>query len=83
MAHSKNKTEARLQRLIGAAQEMNIEVRTETLMREVGYKARSGRCRFKGRDIILIDREMPLPEQVEFLAAELGQGLGENNLINE
>ena len=73
MAHSKNKNEFRLQQLIGAAKQMNIEVRTENLMRDVGYRARSGRCRFKGQDIILIDRETPLSEQVEFLAAALGQ----------
>lgn len=73
MAYSKNKNEFRLQQLIDAAKQMNIEVRTENLMREVGYRARSGRCRFKGQDIILIDRETPLSEQIEFLAAELGQ----------
>lgn len=73
MGQSKNKNEFRLQQLIGAAKQKNIEVRTENLMREVGYRARSGRCRFKGQEIILIDRETPLSEQIEFLAAELGQ----------
>ena len=73
MGQSKNKNEFRLQQLIGAAKQKNIEVRTEYLMREVGYRARSGRCRFKGQEIILIDRETPLSEQIEFLAAELGQ----------
>ena len=42
MAH---KHESRLSELIGEARQMNIEVRTEKLLREVGYRARSGRCR--------------------------------------
>jgi len=46
-------------------------VRTEKLFREVGYHAKSGRCRLKGQDLIIIDRDAPLAEQVEFLASEL------------
>lgn len=71
MAQPKNKNESRLQELIGAAKQMNIEVRTEKLLREVGYRARSGRCRVKGQELILIDRDAPVSEQVDFLAGEL------------
>jgi hypothetical protein len=71
MARSKNKMESRLQELIDDAKRMNIEVRTEKLLREVGYRARSGRCRLNGRDVVLIDRDAPLSEQIDFLAAEL------------
>lgn len=71
MATSKNQNKFRLQELIAAAKQMNIEVRTEKLMREVGYRARSGHCRFKGQEIIVIDRDAPVSEQIEFLAAEL------------
>lgn len=71
MAQSRNKHEARLHQLIGAAKEMNIEVRTEKLLREVGYRARSGRCRVYGRDLILIDRDASISDQVDFLSAEL------------
>jgi hypothetical protein len=79
MAHSNNKQEIRLQKLIGTANQMSIEVRTEKLMREVGYRVRSGRCRFKGKDIILIDRDAPISEQIEFLAAELAQSQVRSN----
>ncbi|MGH7823663.1 MAG: hypothetical protein ACREQ7_00570 [Candidatus Binatia bacterium] len=72
MAHPKNKRESRLQELIAAAQQMNIEVRTEKLLREVGYRTRSGRCRVKGQELILIDRDAPISDQIDFLAAELG-----------
>jgi hypothetical protein len=73
MRQSKNKTESRLQELILTAKRMNIEVRSEKLLREVGYRARSGRCRVKGREFILLDKESSLTDQVDFLAAELAE----------
>ena len=71
MAQAKHKQQSRLQELIGAARKMNIEVRTEKLLREVGYKPRSGRCRINGQEVILIDRDAPISEQIDILAAEL------------
>ena len=71
MAQSKNKQEARLQALIGTAKAMNIEVRTEKLLREVGYRAYSGRCRVKGQNLILINRDASIADQIAFLVAEL------------
>jgi hypothetical protein len=71
MARSKQKNEARLQELIAAAKKKNIEVRTEKLLREVGYRAHSGRCRVMGQDVILLDRDAPLGDQVDFLASAL------------
>ena len=71
MARSKQNNEARLQELIGAAKQKNIEVRTEKLLREVGYRARSGRCRVMGQDVILLDRDAPLGDQIDFLASAL------------
>jgi hypothetical protein len=50
---------------------MNLQVRTEKLLREAGYRAHSGRCRVKGQDLILIDRDTSIADQIEFLAAEL------------
>jgi hypothetical protein len=70
-APKKNKDDSALQELMAEAGRLNIEVRTERLLREVGYHARSGRCRLKGQDLIIIDRDVPLPDQVEFLAGEL------------
>jgi hypothetical protein len=67
----KQRQKLRMQELIGTAQQLNIEVRTEKLLREVGYKPRSGRCRVNGQEVILIDRDAPISEQIEFLASEL------------
>ena len=71
MARSKQNNEARLQELIAAAKKKNIEVRTEKLLREVGYRARSGRCRAMGQDVILLDRDAPVGDQIDFLASVL------------
>ena len=73
MAQIKNRIESRLQELISDAKQMNIEVRTEKLLREVGYRVRSGRCRLNGQEVILLDRGASVSEQVDFLAAELAQ----------
>ena len=73
MAQSKNRQEVRLQDLIAGAKGMNIEVRTEKLLREAGYRAHSGRCRIKGQDVILIDRYAPIADQIEFLVNALSE----------
>lgn len=71
MAQHKQRQQLRMRELIDTAQQLNIEVRTEKLLREVGYKPRSGRCRVNGQEVILIDRDAPISEQIEFLASEL------------
>ena len=71
MAQSKNKNEARLQELIATARAMNVEVRTEKLLREAGYRAHSGRCRVKDHELIVIDRDASIAEQIEFLTEQL------------
>lgn len=73
MGLGKNKNETLLQELITRAKRLGIEVRTEKLLREVGYHARSGRCRLKGQELIIVDRDAPLRDQVDFLATELGE----------
>jgi hypothetical protein len=73
MAHPKNKQEGRLQALISAARDKNIEVRMEKLLREVGYRVHSGRCRINGREVILIDRDASLSDQIEFLSTVLAE----------
>jgi hypothetical protein len=71
MSAPKNKQEARLQELLLDAKRRNIHVRTEKLLREAGYRAKSGSCRLKGQAVILIDRDARISDQIEFLAGEL------------
>ena len=80
MQRPKNRQEARLQDLIVSAKQLNIQVRMEKLLREVGYRAHSGSCRVKGRELIVIDRDIPLVDQIEFLSNELAERQAEVNL---
>ena len=73
MAQAKNKQESRLQELIRTAKAMNLQVRAEKLLREAGYRVHSGRCRVKDQELILIDRDVPISDQIEFLAGELAK----------
>jgi hypothetical protein len=73
LAQAKQKYESQLNELIEAAKTLNIEVRTEKLLREVGYRARSGRCRLNGRELILVDRDASISDQIDFLSTELTQ----------
>jgi hypothetical protein len=69
-----NKT-MRLLRLVDelseAAKRLGLEVRREKLLREIGYRARGGACRFRDRNLIILDREMAPADQVEILAEAL------------
>jgi hypothetical protein len=71
MPSVKNKHETRLQELILEAKRLDIEVRSEKLLREAGYRTKSGSCRINGQQLILLDRDTRLTEQIEFLASEL------------
>lgn len=74
---TRTKRESRLQDLINAARQRNIEVRTEKLLREVGYRVRSGHCRVKGKELILLDRDASVSDQIEFLAMALAESIKE------
>jgi hypothetical protein len=71
MAARRKKTETLFNDLVQLAEKKNIEVRSEKILREVGYHARSGRCRLNGKDLIIVDRDEPLVEQISFLAQQL------------
>lgn len=73
MKTGKDKKSSSLLELIAAAKGLNIEVRTEKLLREVGYRAHSGYCRVNGQDLIIIDRDAPVEEQLELLSVELNR----------
>ena len=63
--------QALLDELKQAAEQIGIEVREERLLREVGYRVRSGSCRVHDKSLILLDRGLPLEAQIEILAGEL------------
>ena len=67
---------ALLEELKGLAIQLGFEVRQERLLREVGYRVRSGSCRVRGTRIILLERTLSASNQIDILVDELaGQRL--------
>jgi hypothetical protein len=72
MSDNKNMRLLRLvDELSEAARRLGLEVRREKILREVGYRARGGVCRFRDRHLIILDREMAVAEQADVLAEAL------------
>jgi hypothetical protein len=63
--------EALCEELMEAARRLGLQVREEVLLREVGYRVRSGACRVHGDDVIFLDRSLSPGERVQVLLDEL------------
>ena len=63
--------EAMIEELRTAARALGFEVREEELLREVGYRARSGACRVNDRNVILVDRRLSPAERLDVLCGAL------------
>lgn len=70
---SRGKGGALLHELKTFAAQHGIRVREEKLLRGAGYRVRGGGCLVHGKDMIFLDRDMPLPERLELLLDELSQ----------
>jgi hypothetical protein len=62
-----------VEELVRVARELGFDVREEELLRDVGYRPRSGVCRVGERDVILLDRKLSGPERVEVLCTALAE----------
>ncbi len=62
---------ALLEELKAAAEKLGLQVREERLLREVGYRVRSGSCRVGDDEIIFLERGLPATAQIEVLVDEL------------
>ena len=56
-----------VEELVRVARELGFEVREEELLRDVGYRPRSGVCRVREREVILLERSLPPAERLEVL----------------
>jgi hypothetical protein len=63
--------EALVEELKEVARRLGVQVREETLLREVGWRVRSGACRVHGADVILLDRTLSAGERLQVLLEEL------------
>ena len=59
--------EALCEELKEVARRLGVRVREEVLLREVGYRVRSGGCRVHGENVIFLDRNLPPGERVDVL----------------
>jgi len=57
--------------LKAAAEKLGLRVREERLLREVGYRVRSGSCRVGQDEIIFLERDLPVAAQIDVLVEEL------------
>jgi hypothetical protein len=64
--------EALCEELKEVARRLGVQVREETLLREVGYRVRSGACRIRGEQVIFLDRTLTPSERLQVLLDELG-----------
>lgn len=64
---------ALLEELKELAVRLGFEVRQERLLREVGYRVRSGSCRVHDTRVILVDRSLPITAQIDVLVDELAR----------
>jgi hypothetical protein len=62
---------ALLEELKDLATRLGFEVRQERLLREVGYRVRSGSCRVRDTRVILLDRALAAGAQIDILVEEL------------
>ena len=70
--------QALLEELKTVAARLGFEVREEKLLREVGYRVRSGSCRVRDARVILLDRGLPPSAHIDVLVEALaGQPLDE------
>jgi hypothetical protein len=60
-----------LEELKAAAEKLGLRVREERLLREVGYRVRSGRCRLREDEIIFLERGLPVSAHIDVLVDEL------------
>jgi hypothetical protein len=60
-----------LDELKTVAERLGLEVREERLLREVGYRVRSGACRLRESEMIFLERGLPVSAQIDVLVDEL------------
>jgi hypothetical protein len=65
--------QALLDELKAVAEKLGLQVREEHLLRDVGYRVRSGRCRLRSDEIIFLERGSPVQAHIDVLIDELAK----------
>jgi hypothetical protein len=70
--------EALLEEFKAVAEKLGLKIREERLLREVGYRVRSGSCRVGEDEIVFLERGLPTSTQLDVLVEVLaGRALDE------
>lgn len=78
------KLDALVAELKDVAESVGIQVRRERLKREVGYAVRSGLCRVKGEEVLLLEWDLSADLQVDLLVGVLaGRDLSQVELTDD
>jgi hypothetical protein len=78
------KLEALVRELKDVAEAVGVRVRRERLKREVGYSVRSGLCRVKGEEVLLLESDLAPEIQVDLIVGVLaGRDLGQASLTED
>jgi hypothetical protein len=75
--------ESIIKELIGLLSIAGTEVRREKLPSGLGYKVASGQCRLREEEMLVLDRNLPLEEQITFLCNYLARGGSERTSAGE
>ena len=62
---------SQLDELKQIAKQLGVVVRQEKLLREAGYRVRSGQCRVNEENVVILDRSLPASAQIDLLAEAL------------
>jgi hypothetical protein len=60
-----------LEELKAAVEKLGVQIREERLLREVGYRVRSGSCRVRDGQYLFLERDLPISAQIDVLVDEL------------
>jgi hypothetical protein len=71
-SHYQTDWTARLEEAVNTASQAGIEIEYHDLS-DADIPVKSGHCRIRGRDLIILDRALPAERQVEFLVHCLRQ----------
>jgi len=63
--------EKSLNALSAVLQQVGIEVRREKLKQGHGWKVLSGACKFHNKNVLFVDRRMPVDDQLAFLTSKV------------
>lgn len=63
--------EALLEEFKAVAEKLGLKIREERLLREVGYRVRSGSCRVGEDQIVFLERGLPASTQLDILVEVL------------